>query len=58
MVIRKCTDVFRVIFRLGGEELRRGEYAGGTFLGGIGDWGEKIFMKGVQDYLALFKNIQ
>jgi len=27
-----CTDVFRGIFRLG-EEWRRGEYAGGTFLG-------------------------
>ena len=56
MVIWKCRDVFGGINRLGGEN-RRGGYVGGTFLGGICHGGRK-FMKGEQDFLALFKKKQ
>ena len=45
MVIWKCTDVFRGIFRLGG--LRRGGYVGRTFFEEL-VMGKKIFMKGAQ----------
>ena len=40
MVIGKCSDVFRVIFLVGG--LREGGYVGGCFLGGICHGGKEI----------------
>ena len=54
MVIGKCTGVFRRIFWLGGGFEKRGiywEYFSSRNL----SWGKKIFMKGAQDFLALFK---
>ena len=41
-----------------GGGLRRGGYFGKTFHRGICHGGKKIFMKGVQDFLALFTKKQ
>ena len=54
MVIWKCTDVFGGIFRLGGRGLEEGDMLGNFPWRNL-SWGKKIFMKGVQDYLAFFK---
>ena len=56
MVIWKCTDVYRGIFRLGGVE-KRG-ICWGNFPWRNLSWGNKIFMKGTQDFLALFKTMK
>ena len=42
MVIGKCTDVFRGILFCLGVGLNRGDYVGGSFLGGICHEGRKI----------------
>ena len=54
MVIGKGTDVFRGIFWLGGGIEKMG-LCGGDFPWRNLSWGKKIFMKGTQHFLALFK---
>ena len=54
MVIWKCTDVSRGIFRLGGGVEKSG-ICWGRFPRRNLSWGKNTFMKGAQDYLALFK---
>ena len=53
MLIGKCTDVFRVFFGGGGVG-KRGICWGNFPLKNL-SWGMKIYMKGAQDFLALFK---
>ena len=54
MVIGKCRDVSRGIFWLGGGVEKRG-LCEGNFPWRNLSWGKKTSMKGVQDFLALFK---
>ena len=57
MVIGKCTEVFRGIFVWfeGGEKLKGEGLGGRIFSWRNFSWGKIISMKGVQDFLALFK---
>ena len=54
MVIWKCTEVFRGIFRLGGGVEKR-EICWGNFPWRNLSSGKKIFMKGAQDFLSVLK---
>ena len=57
MVIGKCTDVFTGIFLVwgGGGEAEWG-LCGRIFTWSNFSWGNRISMKGAQDFLALLKN--
>ena len=52
LVIGKCADAFRRIFRLGGEVEGRG-LCGGSFHGGI-CYGEENFHEGGAGFLSVF----
>ena len=55
MVIWKSTDVFGGISRLRGRGVEKRGMYWGNFPWKNLSWGKKSFMKGEQDFLALFK---